>query len=209
MEIKWFGHSCFRVKGKNTALIFDPYTPGSTGYVMGNLSADAVAISHDEPTANYDFVIEGSRKTINGPGEYEIGDAIIMGIATARDSANGATKGKNTVYCAEIDEISICHLGDLGHDFTSDQLDNVGQVDVLMLPIGGSLGVKSAVVMVHKLQPMVVLPMHYGSSQNGYRYTPVKDFLREFGAEDIPSQPKLNLSKNSMPLSMQIILLEA
>ena len=209
MEIKWYGQSCFRIKGKNTVLVFDPYTPGSTGYSMNNVSADAIAVSHDDPTANYDEKIEGSRKTINGPGEYEIGDAIIIGIDTARDVASGTLRGRNTIFCAEIDEITVCHLGDLGHDLSSEQLDELGQIDVLMLPIGGSLGIKSAIALVNKLQPLLVLPMHYGSEQNGYRYTPVKDFLKEYGAENTIPQAKINITKNSMPLSMQIVILEA
>jgi len=209
MEIKWYGHSCFKVKGKNTSVVFDPYTPGSTGYDMGNIAADIVAVSHNDPAHNYEAGVSGKRKVLNGPGEYEIGDAIIIGVLSTRDNADGQIRSKNTIYCVELDELNICHLGDFGHNLTDEQLDEIGQVNVLMLPIGGPLGVKGATAIVNKLQPQIVLPMHYGTEKNGYKYTPAKDFLKEFGAEDLLPQPVLKLNKNSVPLTMQICLMEA
>ncbi|MCL2474814.1 MAG: MBL fold metallo-hydrolase [Chloroflexi bacterium] len=209
MEIKWYGHSCFKVKGKNTSIVFDPYSPGSTGYDMGNISADIVAISHNGTAHNYEAGVGGKRKVLNGPGEYEIGDAIIIGVLSARDITDGQTRGKNTIYCVELDELNICHLGDVGHNLSDEQLGEIGQVNVLMLPIGGSLGVKGAVALINKLQPQIVLPMCYGTEKNDFKYTPVKDFLKEFGAEDLLPQPVFKLNKNSIPLTMQICLLEA
>ena len=114
MEITWLGHSCFRIKGKEAILITDPYD-GSIGYSLGKPKANIVTSSHNHPGHSFVAGIGGEPRVVRGPGEYEIANVFITGISTFHDAEKGNKWGKNTVYLIEMDEITVCHLGDLGH----------------------------------------------------------------------------------------------
>jgi L-ascorbate metabolism protein UlaG (beta-lactamase superfamily) len=137
MEITFLGHSCFRLKGKQAAIITDPFPP-NMGYSLGKPTADIVSISHSHADHAYIKGISGDPKVITGPGEYEINGVMILGVQTYHDNEKGAQRGKNTVYLFEIDEVTICHLGDLGHALTSEQSGKLDTVDVLLVPVGGN-----------------------------------------------------------------------
>lgn len=209
MEIKWLGHSCFRIKTKNTTIITDPYSP-DYGYTLGKQTADIVTISHQHSDHNYLEGIGGEARAIKGPGEYEIKDAIIIGIASYHDNQKGELRGKNTIYVVEVDGISLCHLGDIGHLPTDDQLDEIGSVDVLFIPVGGNYTVdaQAAAQIVRKIEPRIILPMHYKTDDCTLDMDEVDKFLKEMGAENITPKPKLSVTKNNLPLSMEVQLLE-
>ena len=137
MEISWLGHSCFRLKGKQATVITDPYSP-DMGYSLGKPTANVVTASHQHPGHSYTEGVSGNPKAVTGPGEYEISGVLIIGISTFHDEDRAKTRGKNTIYLIEIDEISICHLGDLGHVLTNEQVEELGNVDVLLIPVGGA-----------------------------------------------------------------------
>jgi len=147
---------------------------------------------------------------IDGPGEYEIGGVLIMGIATFHDGERGKKRGKNTVYLMEIDEISVCHLGDLGHVLTGEQVEEIDDVDVLLLPVGGvsTIDAPVAAEVVRQLEPKAVIPMHYKTPALGWELEPVERFLKEIGAKEVNSQPKLSLTKSNLPASTQVFLLD-
>ena len=130
MDITWLGHSCFRLKGSHATIITDPYSP-ELGYSLGKTNAGIVTVSHQHPGHNYVQGIGGQPRVIKGPGEYEISGVLIIGIATFHDGDGGKTRGKNTVYLMEIDEIAVCHLGDLGHVLSGEQVEEIDSVDVL------------------------------------------------------------------------------
>ena len=134
MEIHWLGHSCFRIKGSRTTVITDPYPP-DLGYQLGKQSANIVTVSHQHPGHSYVDGIGGEPRVVSGPGEYEIGGILIIGTATYHDGDSGQTKGKNTIYIMDVDEVTVCHLGDLGHVLTTDQVEDIENVDVLV-PFG-------------------------------------------------------------------------
>ena len=123
----------------------------------------------------------------NGPGEYEIGGVLIIGIATFHDKEKGEKRGKNTVYLLEIDEITICHLGDLGHVLTGEQVEEIDDVDVLLLPVGGvsTINAATAAEVVRQIEPKVVIPMHYQTPALKKELEPVGKFLKEIGAKDV------------------------
>ncbi|MEE8413891.1 MAG: MBL fold metallo-hydrolase, partial [Dehalococcoidales bacterium] len=106
MEINWLGHSCFRIKGSHATIITDPYSPDS-GYSLGKPTADIVTVSHQHPEHSFVTGVSGEPKLITGPGEYEISDAMIIGMATFHDEETGNTRGKNTIYLIELDGLSI------------------------------------------------------------------------------------------------------
>ncbi|MFC1942041.1 MBL fold metallo-hydrolase, partial [Chloroflexota bacterium] len=111
MDITWLGHSCFRVKGSQAVIVTDPFAP-DLGYSLGNPTANIVTVSHQHASHSY-------TKGVDGPGEYEISGILIIGVPSYHDDESGGKRGKNTIYLMEVDGISVCHLGDLGHVLTS------------------------------------------------------------------------------------------
>lgn len=208
MEITWLGHACFRIKGKNATIITDPFSP-DLGYTLGKLSADVVTVSHQHPGHCYVPGIEGEPMLVSGPGEYEISGILIIGIDTYHDSEKGAVRGKNTVYTMDIDEVSICHLGDLGHMLTADQIEELGNVNVLLLPVGGmsTINAPIAAQLVRQIEPQVIIPMHYKTPLVTRELEPVDRFLKEMGVTQIEPKPKLSVTRSNLPISTQIFLL--
>ena len=209
MDISWLGHSCFRIRGSQATVITDPYSP-SLGYSLGKPTARIVTVSHQHSGHSYVQGIGGEPRSVIRPGEYEISGVLIIGIATFHDADRGRKAGKNTVYLMEVDEISVCHLGDLGHVLTAEQVEEIGNVDVLLLPVGGvsTINAPMAAEVVRQLEPKVVVPMHYKTSALSWELEPVGKFLKEMGVKEINSQPKLSLTKSSLPISTQVFLLD-
>jgi len=208
MDISWLGHSCFRIRGSHGTVITDPYPP-SLGYSLGKPTARIVTVSHQHPGHSYVQGISGEPRLVTGPGEYEIGGILIIGIATFHDDQRGRKRGKNTAYLIEIDEVSICHLGDLGHVLTTEQLEEIGNVDVLLLPVGGvsTINAPVAAEVVRQLEPKAVVPMHYKTQALSWELEPVERFLKEMGVKEVKSQPKLSFTKSSLPATTQVFLL--
>jgi len=209
MEISWLGHSCFRIKGSHATVITDPYSP-EIGYSLGKPTADIVTVSHQHPGHSYIQGIGGDPKQVAGPGEYEISGVLIIGITTYHDKEGGKKKGKNTGYLIQIDEVAVCHLGDLGHVLTNEQVEEMENVDVLLLPAGGisTIDAPLAAEVVRQLEPKVVVPMHYKTEALKRELERVDRFLKEMGVKEIESQPKLSFSKANLPISTQVFLLD-
>ena len=209
MEITWLGHSCFRIKSNPIVIITDPYSP-DLGYSLGKPTARIVTVSHQHPGHSYVQGIGGEPRLVAGPGEYEIGGVLIMGVATFHDGEKGKKRGKNTVYVMEVGEISVCHLGDLGHVLTAEQVEELDNVDVLLLPVGGvsTIDASMAVEVVRQLDPKIVIPMHYKTEALSWELESVEKFLKEMGAEQVDSQHKLSLAKSNLPITTQVFLLE-
>jgi len=209
MDITWLGHSCFRLRGSHATAITDPYSP-DLGYTLGKPTARIVTVSHQHPGHSYVQGIAGQPKVVKGPGEYEISGVLIIGVATFHDGERGKKRGKNTVYLMEIDEISVCHLGDLGHVLTGEQVEEIDNVDVLLLPVGGgsTINAPMAAEVVRQLEPKAVIPMHYKTLALSRELEPVERFLKEIGAKEVNPQSKLSLTKSNLPASTQVFLLD-
>jgi L-ascorbate metabolism protein UlaG (beta-lactamase superfamily) len=210
MEITWLGHSCFRIKGKQATIITDPFSADS-GYSLGKASANIVTVSHDHAGHSNFIDIAGEPYVIKRPGEYEVSGVLVIGIATYHDASKGSERGKNTVYVFETEEMTICHLGDLGHPLSDSRIEEIGKVDVLMIPVGGvsTINATTAAAIVRQMEPKIVLPMHFKTSLFQGELDPVENFLREFGMQQAVPQPKLNVNKNNLPATTQVTLLEA
>ncbi len=209
MDISWLGHSCFRIRGSHATVITDPYPP-NLGYSLGKPIARIVTVSHQHPGHSYTQGIGGEPRLVTGPGEYEISGVLIIGIATFHDGEKGRKRGSNTAYLMEVDEVSVCHLGDLGHVLTTEQVEELGNVDVLLLPVGGvsTINAPMATEVVRQLEPKVVVPMHYKTEALNRELEPVGRFLKEMGVKEVNSQPKLSFTKPSLPATMQVFLLD-
>ncbi len=204
IEIQWLGHSCFRIKAKEGIVVTDPYGP-EIGLRLGRPSAHIVTVSHDEPDHNNTAAVKGMRGdavVIAGPGEYEVGGVFVLGIRTYRDLRKGRLRGKNTVYLLEFAEMTICHLGDLGHPLGDDELAEVGNVGVLFVPVGGkhSLNAEQAAEVVAQIEPRIAIPMHFGlPGSNRLRLDGVDLFCHEMGIKPGPPQEVLRLGSGDLP----------
>ena len=202
------GHSCFKIKGGQAVIVTDPFPPDS-GYSLGKVTADIVSVSHEHPSHSYVRGIGGEPKVIHGPGEYEIKGVLVIGVATYHDAKGGSERGKNTVYLMEVDGISVCHLGDLGHVLTSGQVEEIGDVDVLLLPVGGVATIDASVAaeVIRQLEPKAIVPMHYKTPVADQTLEPVEKFLKEMGIEQMEPRPKLSVTRSNLPISTQVFLL--
>ena len=135
MEIIWYGHSCFRLRGRDATVITDPCPP-STGYKIGKLAADVVTISHEAPEHNYRQAITGAPKFLTGPGEFDIAGVLFAGVRTRRGE-DEETSGRNVAFVIDIDDIRVCHLGDLKQVPHADVVEQLGSADILLVPVGG------------------------------------------------------------------------
>jgi len=209
MNISWLGHSCFKIGGSQATVITDPFSP-TLGYSLGKPTADIVTVSHQHEGHAYVQGIGSQPRLVVGPGEYEISSVLIIGIATFHDAVGGSQRGKNTVYLMEVDGVSVCHLGDLGHVLTVGQVEELGSVDILLLPVGGvsTINAPMAAEVVRQLEPKVVIPMHYQTPALNWKLEPVNRFLKEIGIKEVNSQAKLTFTKPSLPDNTQVFLLD-
>ena len=207
MEISWLGHSCFQLRGKNVTLITDPFSP-QLGHSLGKISAPIVTISHNHPGHNFAGGVDGDPRIVRGPGEYEISDVLITGVASYHDNKHGQELGRNTIYIIHIDDLIICHLGDLGHILQEEQLEEVADADMLLVPIGGqhTINAAQAAEVISQVEPHIVIPMHY-SPPIGDVPNPLDKFCREMGIEAINPQPKLSITRSALPAETQVVIL--
>jgi L-ascorbate metabolism protein UlaG (beta-lactamase superfamily) len=211
MEITWLGHSCFRLRGKDATVLMDPCGK-ETGYSMNRPTADIVTISHEHAGHNNVSGVAGSPRVVQGPGEFEIAGVLIMGIPTYHDGEKGEKLGKNTAYVLELDDVRVCHLGDIGHVPTPEQVEELSGVDILLAPVGGgtTINAAAAVETISLLAPKLVIPMHYKTPAAKDDLEPLDRFLKEMGAKTANEerQPKLSVTKSTLPEETKVMVLE-
>jgi len=209
MEISWLGHSCFQLRGKNVTLITDPFSP-QLEHSLGKINAPIVTISHNHPGHNFAGGVDGDPRIVRGPGEYEISDVLITGVASYHDNKHGQELGRNTIYIIHMDDLVICHLGDLGHVLQEEQLEEVADADMLLVPIGGqhTINAAQAAEVISQVEPHIVIPMHY-SPPTGDAPNPLDKFCREMGIEAINPQPKLLITRSTLPAETQVVILSS
>jgi L-ascorbate metabolism protein UlaG (beta-lactamase superfamily) len=208
MEITWLGHSCFLIRGKEQTIITDPYHP-DLGYSLGEPEADIVTVSHFHPGHSYIEGVADEPKQIKSPGEYEIGGTFITGISTFHDNKKGELKGKNTIYVIETEGITLCHLGDLGHPLGPHLVEELGDVNILFLPVGevSTIPVDTAVEIVRQLEPPIIIPMHYKTEAFTGNLSLVGKFLDKMRIRELEAKPKLSITSSSLPTTTQTIVL--
>ncbi len=209
MEFAWYGLSCFRMRERNLAtVVTDPFGP-EVGLPALKLKADVVTISHDAPGHSYLKGVKGHRKVIDGPGEYEVGNVFITGIAMAGENkrSNGAP---NILYVFDFNGLTVAHLGDLSFVPTQSRIENLGPVDVALVPVGGGKGLTpaQAAEVISLIEPSVVVPMHFKTGMEKLRLGQVTRFLSEMGTAKDEPQPSLKVTKSSLPDSTQVVVLE-
>ncbi|RME70074.1 MAG: hypothetical protein D6784_17330 [Chloroflexi bacterium] len=208
MEILWYGHACFRLKDKNSTIITDPYD-ASLGLSLGRLKADIVTVSHDNPHHNNVAAVKKAR-IIDSPGEYEIGGTFVTGINLSPPRKKDGVQKLNNIFVFRMDSINICHLGDLSHVPTQTQVEDLENIDILLVPVGGgrALNASQAAEVISLIEPAIVIPMHYRLPNLAIKLDPVDKFLKEMGITRPDHLDSLKISKSSLPDEMQVVLLK-
>lgn len=182
----------------------------STGYTIGRPTADIVTISvHDPAHHNVDGVA-GSPRVLDGPGEYEVKNTSIIGVATFRGKEKTPESGRNVAFVFEAEDMRIGHLGAIGHVPTSDQIEAMGNVDVLLVPVGGaeSLDGATAAEAVTVLEPKIVIPMNFKTDADREKLDPLDRFLKEMGAKNPERHQKATITRSMLPEETQLLVLD-
>lgn len=204
MNITWYGQSCFKIQNKDITLIADPFEK-SVGLKPPFGSADIVTISHDHFDHNNYSVIKSDPFIIDSAGEFEIKKIIIKGIDSYHDDKEGEERGGNIIYTMEVDGLKICHLGDLGQStLTNKQLEKIGQVDILFIPVGGVFTIdwKLASAIISQIEPRIIIPMHYkiaGLKGDLLKLDGVDKFCNDRGVSPKDAVDRFSVKKSDLP----------
>lgn len=210
MDIYWYGQACFKIKGKNTTVVVDPFEPDFTGLKLPkDLEAGIVLSTHNHKDHNNFNAVSGNPVKISGPGDYEACGVAIIGVEVFHDKAGGKERGKNTVYNISMDGLNLVHLGDIGHKLTEEQLQGIGAADILMVPVGGvyTINSKEAQEVVTQLEPKIIIPMHYGINGLAFTLEGIDLFLKDMGVEAFEPQSKLTITRDKLPEEPQVVVL--
>lgn len=208
MVITYYGSSCFKVQSGETVLVFDPPSKESK-FKSPRFASNLVLVSHNHKDHNgWENFTAGEKNPVvlKGPGEYESGGTHIRGVLTYHDASLGKERGMNTSYVVNLENMNICHFGDFGEsDLRGEAKENIGEVDILFIPIGGNsvIDADKAAKIVSQIEPRIVIPMHYGDNKSAE----LKKFINEMGGDGKPLD-KLTLKKKDLEgKEMQFIVL--
>jgi len=212
MKVKWLGHACFLISSDaGLRIITDPYTAGGgVGYAPVNEAADIVMVSHDHFDHNAVSTVAGKPEVVRGGGTKNAKGVEFKGSATYHDDSKGSQRGDNTVFCFSVDGVKLCHLGDLGHRLSSEQVAEIGDVDVLLVPVGGffTIDAKVAGQVCDDLKPRVVIPMHYKTPKLDFPIAGVEDFVRDKGNVRALDSSEAEFKLGELPDATEIVVLQ-
>ena len=199
MTISWFGQSCFRIEAKEGSILTDPFAK-EIGLKQPRIKDDVITVSHQHFDHNNVGDANPEAFIIQNPGEYEKQGIAVRGIASFHDDKQGAERGPNTIYIYKAEDMTICHLGDLGHLLADAQVEAIGDIDVLMIPVGGTytLDAKTAAAVIGQIEPKIIIPMHYKVPGLEVMLDGVEKFIKELGL-DPEKTDKYKISKKLLP----------
>ena len=212
MQLSWYGQSCFKIESRDVTIAIDPFSK-TIGLTPPRFKSDILLVTHAHSDhANLD-TLPGSPFLIQGPGEYEVKGVSVRGLRTFHDNSSGAERGLNTVYIIEVEDIKICHLGDLGEEKLREETQEaIGDVDILLIPVGGTYTIdgKAASGIVHAIEPRIVIPMHYKIPGLAISLASAEPFLKEMGIKNAEATEKLVIKKKDLPeAETRVVLLKS
>jgi len=213
VKIKYLGHACFLItSSEGLRIITDPYQVGNgINYAPVNETADIVVMSHDHHSDHWNAAaVKGKPEVVSGSGVKNVKGIEFKGLAAYHDEVKGVQRGTNTVFCFKMDDIRLCHAGDLGHVLTSEQISHIGEVDVLFLPVGGfyTIDTNAAGKVMNQVKPKIMIPMHFKTTKCDYPISSVEDFLKGKSNVKRPDSSELELTAKDLPSTTQIIVLK-
>ncbi len=216
MDIKYIGHASFILKSKTAQVVTDPYDPKKVGLKFPKTEADIVTISHHHPDHDYSDGISGTPLVLDWPGDYEKMGVRITGFKSYHDKKKGAERGENILYKFETEELAILHCGDLGLVPDDSFIQELGEIHVLLVPVGGfyTISAQEAAEFVKKLEPNIVIPMHYKTASHTEEMfkplAPLDDFLKVMGTAAEEPLPKLTIKKDMIgEEEMKVVVLKS
>lgn len=208
MTIRWFGQACFRLESKEISLLIDPFSK-EIGLRPPKINDQIVAVTHDHYDHNNVTDAEPDTFIIKGPGEYEKKGVYVQGIHSLHDNAGGTQRGFNTIYVITIEDMRVCHLGDLGQDtLTDEQVDEIGDVDILLIPVGGVYTINSqkALGVIKQIEPKIIIPMHYKVPGLTIEIEGPEKFLKDIGMQPEKVDTFKILKKNLPAEEMKLVV---
>jgi L-ascorbate metabolism protein UlaG (beta-lactamase superfamily) len=212
MIVKWLGHACFMITSElEMKIITDPYAVGGgISHSPIKEAADIVVVSHEHSDHNNVSAVQGKPEVVKGVGVKTVRGIQFKGVATHHDGSKGRLRGANTVFCFTIDDIRLCHLGDLGHTLSQSQAAEIAGVDVLFIPVGGVVTIDAveAGQVCDQLNPRLIIPMHFRTSKCAYPIASVADFLK--GKKNVRKleSSEMELELETLPVGSEIAVLE-
>lgn len=206
MNIQYYGHSCFKITTKpagrateEVVFFIDPFDK-SVGLRPPQGQADIIFITHNHADHSNVSALKGDPVVIDTPGEYSIKGINVSGIDTFHDDKEGAVRGHNTVFVFKSEDLTFCHLGDLGSDLTPKQIEELGEIDILFTPVGGKYTIDGAkaVEIARKIEPSIIIPMHYKVKGLTLDVADEKKFCTEIGNCPAVKVSKLTLKKKDL-----------
>lgn len=200
MKIRWFGHSCFLLESEQgTKIVTDPFD-GSVGYKIPKIESDIITVSHDHYDHNYIEAVQGNPKIIDDVQQYEIQDIKIEGFPAFHDDVKGAKRGPVIIYVIDIDGLRVCHVGDLGHLLSETKLEEIGKIDILLVPVGGTftLDAKAAKGLVEQFEPKLVIPMHFKTPAISMPIDPVDKFIELMGKGELLDTNTIEITSETL-----------
>jgi L-ascorbate metabolism protein UlaG (beta-lactamase superfamily) len=215
MKIKWFGHSAFGITtGQGVKIIIDPYESGAFGGALtyGRIAeeADMVLTSHGHGDHNYTKDIKGKFVLIEGAGAYEAKGVHIKATPSYHDASKGSERGKNLLFVIEADGLRVAHFGDLGYILSKEEVNGIGRVDVLLLPVGGyyTIDPKEAVAVMEAVKPAITIPMHYKTPKCDFPIAPVEEFTKGRDRVKNVAASEIEVTKGALPEKPEIHVLK-
>ncbi len=215
MKLKWCGHATFLItSASGNIIVTDPYEPG--GYdgalAYGPIpdEIDIAVVSHDHPDHNYTKGLKGKPQVVKGTGTHTASGIAFRGIPTFHDTSQGKERGESTIFCFSVDNVSLCHLGDLGHPLSSKEVAEIGEVDVLLIPVGGyfTIDANVATEVMNTLNPRLTIPMHFKTEKCDFPITTVDDFLAGKTNVKKMNSSELEITGDNLPASTEIQVLK-
>jgi len=211
MKVKWLGHATYLITSDTgTKIITDPYiTLDNLNYGEIKESADIVTVSHDHLDHSNVAVVRGNPKVVRETAEVK--GIKVRGILTYHDGVLGKQKGSNTVFRFVVDGVKVCHLGDLSHKLSDKQVAEIGEVDILLVPVGGFFTIDAMIAsqVCDQLKPRVIMPMHFRNDKCTYPINGVDEFLQ--GKKDVSrlDTSEVEFKSGGLPTNTQIIVLKS
>lgn len=201
VNINWYGQSCFRIESKGTSLLIDPFSK-EIGLRAPRLNDNLILITHQHYDHNNTEGMSAETFLINGPGEYEKAGVQVEGIISFHDDKQGVERGFNTIYVIKMEDMKICHLGDLGqHELSGEQVDAIGEIDILFVPVGGkyTLDGTQAARVAKQVEPKIIIPMHYKVDGLKIDIDGPQKFIKEIGLkpEEVDA---FKIAKKNLPV---------
>jgi L-ascorbate metabolism protein UlaG (beta-lactamase superfamily) len=215
MKIKYYGHSAFNLTtDTGVRIIFDPYQSGAFDGALtyGRITdeADIVLTSHDHDDHNYTKDIRGPFTHINKPGVHVVKGVKVKGVPAHHDGSAGKERGNILIFVVEADGMVVAHMGDLGHTLDRDALREIGNIDVLLIPVGGffTIDAQEATKIMDSLKPAITIPMHFKTEKVSFPIAGVEGFTTGKKNVRVTKTSDLEIRKETLPKGAEIVVLD-